>query len=152
MDKVSYLAIKNQLSFERKFLMTAIVLIVDLAVAIYALKFAESGNIALFILSQIMLAFFYFHNFALIHEAGHGNVHKKEWVNSAVGFYTSPFCFLPYFPWKHIHNEHHIHTGNLDKDPTMAALKIIKKRGNVPLLARFAWTKTCRLITFKGLL
>ena len=92
-----------------------------------------------FWLGQALLAVFYFHNFAIMHEAGHGNIYRRDFVNVIVGHYGSLFCFLPFYPWRYIHHEHHTWTGNPEKDPTMKQIQRMKAKKRVPLAVRFTW-------------
>lgn len=60
--------------------------------------------------------------FVILHEAGHKTLFTKKWVNSLVGSLASPFCLVPYIPWRNIHLLHHKWVGVIDKDPTQAHL------------------------------
>jgi acyl-lipid omega-6 desaturase (Delta-12 desaturase) len=139
MQKPDYLDIKNQLSFEKPLWITLLVLVIDACIVGLAIYFIHIGTTLSYLASQLLLALFYFQNFALLHEAGHENLHKKRWVNNLIGHYSSIFCFMPFFPWKMMHQEHHVWSGNIDKDPTMAKLKQIRETGSAPTIARFAW-------------
>ncbi len=139
MNKTDYLEIRKQLSFEKPLWATLALIICDGLLAAMGIWLLHKGTTVSFILSQACLTLFYFHNFGLLHEAGHGNVHQKRWVNSVIGHYASIFCFMPYFPWKLIHQEHHVWSGNIDKDPTMANLKKMREKKQVSWIVRFAW-------------
>jgi acyl-lipid omega-6 desaturase (Delta-12 desaturase) len=150
MTKEQYSKVRSGLSFERSFAVTLLVIAGDLALfaaAVYGLSF-EWGS-PMYWAAHLILAVVYFHNFALLHEAGHGNIHANERVNALVGHYASLFCFLPYYPWKYIHHEHHTWTGNLERDPTLYQVKKMRHEGRVPWIARFAWRSW---IPFGGLL
>lgn len=150
MTKEQYFRIRKELAFHRHFPVSLAVIVADLALLVIAsfgvqLPFASIG----FWAAQALLALIYFHNFALLHEAGHGNVHDDDRWNSLIGHYASLFCFLPYYPWKFIHHEHHTWTGNLDRDPTLYQVRKMKRQGHVPWTVRFAWRSW---IPFGGLL
>lgn len=139
MNKAEYFTVKRRLAFEKPLWVTLCVIAADLVLAYVAFRLLQAHTLPAFLASQILLTVFYFHHFALLHEAGHGNVHRKRWVNTAVGHYASVFCFMPYYPWKMIHQEHHVWTGNIDRDPTMANLRRMRERRSVSWIVRFAW-------------
>jgi len=66
-------------------------------------------------------------------------VHRKALVNAMIGHYSSLFCFLPFFPWKDIHSEHHSWTGHLEKDPTLKKVRQLRQSGRIPWIARLGW-------------
>lgn len=148
MNKTEYLDIKGQISFEKPLWITLALIAADWVLLYVALYFLMQGTWLSFLLSQALLTIFYFHNFGILHEAGHGNVSDKRWANTIIGHYASIFCFLPYFPWKYIHQEHHVWAGNIDKDPTMANLKKMRERGDAGLLVRIAWRSWIPLAAF----
>lgn len=84
---------------------------------------------------QLLLPLAYFHSFALLHDAGHRSISRCARTNSTVGHLASPLCFMPFYPWKLIHEQHHRWTGNIDRDPTLAAVKRMRRIGRVPLVA-----------------
>jgi fatty acid desaturase len=139
MNKADYFAIKNQISFDKPLWITLALIVIDLGILATALYFLTLGSLPAFIAAQFLLTLFYFHNFGILHEAGHGNVHHDRWINTVIGHYSSMFCFMPYFPWKLIHQEHHVWAGNIDKDPTMANLKKMREQKKVSWLVNFAW-------------
>ena len=139
MEKAEYMRLKAQLNFDRPLWVTFAVLATDLALFILAVRLAMTSHWPIFVLSQALLAVIYFHHFAILHEAGHGNLYKQRWVNTLIGHYASLFCFLPYFSWKYIHHEHHTWVGNVDRDPTMKNLKKYQEIGNVPPYADVVW-------------
>ncbi|HEX4352346.1 MAG TPA: fatty acid desaturase, partial [Polyangiales bacterium] len=49
------------------------------------------------------------------------------------------FCFMPYYPWKYIHTEHHVWAGNVDRDPGLALVRRARDRGELPGVLRRAW-------------
>ena len=139
MDKSGYMAVREQLSFEKPLWVTLLVIAADIALLCLAFWLVRMDSLGAFLLAQPLFTLFYFHNFALLHEAGHGNVHPKRWVNTLIGHYASLFCFMPYFPWKFIHQEHHVWAGNVDKDPTMKNLKTMRQTQHVNPVGRVAW-------------
>lgn len=147
MNKAEYIAIRDQLSFEKNPWINFALILCDIALVALAVSWVNDGPI-LFLLSQIVLSIVYFHSFALLHEAGHGNISKHRMVNHVVGFYASALSFLPYFPWKYIHKEHHMWAGNIDKDPTMEKLRDVREKKHVPWLMNFAWRSWIPLAAF----
>jgi omega-6 fatty acid desaturase (delta-12 desaturase) len=140
LTKSQYLAWREQLSFSNVLGVTAGVLLFDACLAAAALWMIFSVQRGWpFWLGQALLAVFFFHNFAILHEAGHGNIHRRDWVNILIGHYTSLFCFLPFYPWRYIHQEHHTWTGNPEKDPTMKQILRMKTRKRVPISVKVTW-------------
>lgn len=139
MTKAEYFVARRKLSFEPSLPVTTVLLVCDLLLLSGSVWLISHPGGPAHWLGQLLLAVFYFHNFALLHECGHGNVHRHETTNAVIGHYASLFCFLPYFPWKDIHREHHSWTGNLEKDPTLKKVRQMKLAGKVPLIVRLAW-------------
>ncbi len=79
-------------------------------------------------LGQLLLGLGFWRAFAMLHAAGHRALFRSALANDLAGLALSPFCWLPYFSWKHVHAEHHRWTGWVDKDPTMRAVA----RGGLP--------------------
>ncbi|KAF9456331.1 delta-12 fatty acid desaturase [Collybia nuda] len=52
----------------------------------------------------------------LAHEAGHGNVSPKRWVNHSVGFIFHSCLLTPYYSWRITHHTHHKAVALLEKD------------------------------------
>ena len=140
LSKSQYLAWREQLSYSHGLAVTIGVLLFDsvLAAAALWMIFAVQRGWPFWI-GQALLALFYFHNFAIMHEAGHGNIHRRDLINVIIGHYTSLFCFLPFYPWRYIHQEHHTWTGNPEKDPTMKQVLRMKTKKRIPLAVKFTW-------------
>ena len=66
-----------------------------------------------------------FRNFSLMHEAVHLAVSKSSRLNDIVGLISGSICLLPFEPWKKSHLEHHLWTGNVERDPVMAIIKFL---------------------------
>jgi fatty acid desaturase len=93
-----------------------------------------------YFVAQLLFVLVFFHNFAILHECGHGNCSRHEAVNTLVGHVASIFCFMPYFPWKYIHAEHHTWAGNVDKDPTLRLVRNYEKSQHAKnWVIRVAW-------------
>lgn len=88
-----------------------------------ALLLLQNTNWLKFTLAQFVLCVLFFRCFTLFHDAAHGLVHPNQWINDSIGFLSSLFCFLPYWPWRLIHLEHHKWTGHIEKDPVLLILK-----------------------------
>jgi omega-6 fatty acid desaturase (delta-12 desaturase) len=125
MNKERYLAIRNSFNLEANpnfltifatqtaFLVCACVWLVR--------KFPDSSVrfLAIPLISVLM-----FRSFAFMHEAVHGLLSKKTRINDLLGIFSGACCLLSYESWKQAHLEHHRWSGNLDKDPVMAMIKI----------------------------
>jgi acyl-lipid omega-6 desaturase (Delta-12 desaturase) len=138
LSKHQYMTIRAALDFRPAIAPTLAILAYDLALVAAAVVLLRQGSGAAYATAQCLLAIVFFNSFSLLHECGHGTVSRSTFVNTLVGHYASIFCFLPYFPWKYIHQQHHVWTGNLAKDPTLAALRRYRDT-RAPLLVRAAW-------------
>lgn len=140
MTKERYFQIRQSLPLDRHLWVTTTVLAADAAALLWLSRWLPLGyGSPAFWAAQLLLAVIYFHHFAILHEAGHGNVDARDGWNALAGHYASLFCFLPYYPWKYIHHEHHTWTGNLERDPTLRQLRRMKQAGHVPWSVRLAW-------------
>ncbi len=78
-----------------------------------------------------------FRSFAFMHEAVHGLVSKNRLFNNFLGVLSGTLCLLSYQSWKEAHIEHHRWSGNIDKDPVAAMIKVFP---TFPKLLRTALT------------
>ncbi len=134
-----YAAMKRKLSFRPSTPVTLAVLGTSLALFGVALWLVRRPGVPCYLLSQALFAVSFFQGFGLLHECGHGNASSRSAVNVVVGHLASLLCFLPFFPWKYIHQEHHVWTGHLTRDPTMDAVRRWRESRRVPALVRLAW-------------
>ncbi|MDX2072966.1 MAG: fatty acid desaturase [Alphaproteobacteria bacterium] len=139
MEKEEYLEIKKQLSFEKPVILTLVTMAVQLSLLALAIALLLQGTALTYLLSQLLFALYFFHAFAMLHEAGHGNLHKKRLVNWVVGHFFSVFCFIPFFSWQHMHQGHHVYAGSINKDPGSRTLRKIRQLGKVPKLYQIGW-------------
>jgi fatty acid desaturase len=148
MTKEEYEQLKLAVPPSRSMTATLAVVLLDVAIAAAVWALLARGGLLPYLGAQVLLCVLYFHGFALLHEAGHGNLHAKGWVNDVLGHVFSVFCFLPYYPWKLIHSEHHIWAGNLVKDPALKNLRKARETGTLPPLTNFAWRSWIPLAGF----
>jgi acyl-lipid omega-6 desaturase (Delta-12 desaturase) len=73
-------------------------------------------------LGQVLLGIGLWRAFVIQHACGHHAFFKGPALNNLIGISQSLFCFIPYFPWKYIHQAHHTWTGWKDLDPTTMEL------------------------------
>lgn len=147
LSKEGYKQLRGQLEFRQSFLPNAIVLLADVALLWLAFQLAAlSTQIspvagwAIYLVAQLMFVVVFFHGFALLHECGHGSCSDNETVNTIVGHITSLFCFMPYYPWKYIHTEHHTWAGNVHRDPTLKLVRDYEQSQKVKNWAiRVSW-------------
>jgi acyl-lipid omega-6 desaturase (Delta-12 desaturase) len=104
-----------------------------------AIHLVQRPGLGSYIAAQVLFAVVFFQAFAVLHECGHGSAFSQNWLNVAIGHLASLLCFLPFFPWKFIHQAHHQWAGNLDRDPTLRALRGWHERGGASTLVRLAW-------------
>jgi fatty acid desaturase len=137
--QAQYTAIKAKLNFERQYAVTLGLIAFDAALIGGAVKLLQMPGWGAYVASQVLLALVFFHGFALLHEAGHGNVSSSRTLNHLTGLYASILCCMPFFPWVYIHQQHHVWVGNVDRDPTAANLKRWREKGSLPWLLKAAW-------------
>lgn len=133
-----YLAIREELDLTPSIGPTLAIVALDLSLLAAVVVLLRRGDWPSFIASQFLLAVIFFNSFSILHECGHGNISRFRLVNALVGHYASTFCFIPYYPWKYIHQQHHAWAGNLDRDPTLRSIRRFKERG-VPRMVRACW-------------
>jgi acyl-lipid omega-6 desaturase (Delta-12 desaturase) len=138
LQREDYQRLRTRLDFTPSFLPTAAILLMDALLVAGAIALLRMSNPAAFMLSQILLSVVFFNAFSILHECGHGTTSKHGWLNAVVGHAASTFCFIPYYPWKYIHQKHHTWTGNIEQDPVLKSLRTWRERG-VPWIVRAAW-------------
>src|SRR5690349_14295749 len=112
LSKATYDQIRTQLAFEPSLTLLTLTLSGHLGWVAAALWLSQQSNTALYLCGQVLLAIAFFQAFSLLHDAGHGNCAKSRAINVIIGHLASVLCFLPFYPWKYIHTEHHVWTGN----------------------------------------
>lgn len=123
MDKATYQKIYHKLDHRPRPDITLFILLLDIGLFSFALYLLNQGSTFGYIVAQILIAIVGLHNFALFHECVHDMAVRGTFLNSVIGHWCSLFCYLPYFPWKSIHREHHNWTGILDKDPVLKLIQ-----------------------------
>jgi fatty acid desaturase len=124
MDRAIYIKIRNGLDLEKKFFSLAIYILQDIAlIAITAgIWNGLQASVLRFLVIPILFTII-FRGFGIMHEAVHGAVSKNRVINDAMGLLGGGLCLLPFYPWKNSHLQHHLWSGNVEKDPVMAFLK-----------------------------
>ncbi|RJT65462.1 hypothetical protein D6J03_12575 [Legionella taurinensis] len=139
MGNQEYKEIRQQLNFTRGLGSAFGFLIVDGILLFLALHWIQSASVTLYVVSQLALAIVMLHAFLWVHECGHNTLSKSKTINALIGHFYSIFCFMPFYTWKFIHEEHHKWTGHIDKDPVFALLKDAKKKKKLPWIFHFGW-------------
>lgn len=89
-------------------------------------------------IGQIILGISFWRSFAILHSCGHDAFFNVTWLNTFTGYFQSLFCYIPYYSWKYIHQDHHVWTGWQDLDPTTKNLD--KKPNDITLkILDFCW-------------
>lgn len=89
---------------------------------------------------EIILGISLFRMFVILHECGHKTLFSRRTACTVVGLAMSPFCLVPYVPWRNVHTLHHRWVGVIDKDPTQADLLKLKNASEVQnRLLRLVW-------------
>jgi omega-6 fatty acid desaturase (delta-12 desaturase) len=138
LSKRQYLALRAQLNFAPAPLVNLAVLAFDALLLTACAVLLRRGDWLSFGLAQVLLVVVFFNAFSMLHECGHGSAFKGTALNTLVGHLCSTFCFIPFYPWKYIHQKHHAWTGNIDRDPVLRSLRRWRDTG-VPTLVRASW-------------
>lgn len=136
--KERYHRLRAALDLRPALLPTLAIIGLDLGLGAAAVALLRAGGLGPYLLSQCLLAVVFFNSFSILHECGHGNLSRSGVVNALVGHWASTFCFIPFFPWRYIHEKHHLWAGNLDRDPVLRSLRQFRDRG-VPRVVQLAW-------------
>ena len=139
LNKKDYLNLKKKLSFRRNVFVSLTVILIDLVLFYFCILGLLHESWVWYILASLVISVIFFHHFSILHDCGHGSCSSSRTVNSMIGHYASLFCFLPYYPWKYIHQKHHEWSGNLEKDPVLKNMKKWRDQAGAPWLVRFAW-------------
>lgn len=134
-----YKQMRGRLNFKRRISHNIGFFLVDAVFLGAAYYLIQSDSIGLYLLSQILLALVFLHSFLFVHECGHNTLSQNKTVNVVIGHIYSIFCFMPFYTWKFIHEEHHKWTGHIDKDPVFALLKQAKEKKKLPWIFHFGW-------------
>lgn len=132
MDKGRYSEIRKQLDFRpdnTKVWLSAVVTVLFYVLAVTVGSW----------LGQLLFAAATFRAFALFHDCVHGTFASKNWINVVAGHLLGGLCFLPFFAWRSDHRQHHLWTGNLEKDPVLRAVRSWRSSGRVPVIVRLGW-------------
>lgn len=124
MDKQGYLKLRKSIEFkiEEKYLWRH--LLCDLGLLVCAFGFyGQFPDSSLRFAAAPLIAILMFRNFSLMHEAVHGLVSERRFLNELIGVISGALCLLPYEPWKRVHILHHYWSGNFEKDPVMAIVR-----------------------------
>ncbi|MBE3596453.1 MAG: fatty acid desaturase [Hydrogenibacillus sp.] len=93
--------------------------VVHTALPLFMLWFAAYRLLDVFrpiaLIVDAVAALFWVRLFVLQHDAGHGSLFPKRWMNEAFGFVSGVVTLVPYHYWKWQHARHHATSGNLDK-------------------------------------
>ena len=135
-----YHDIINRLNFNRSIKKSLWIFGLDMILLICAFfLLLKTNGLILYCISQLLFSIVFLHSFIILHECGHNTLSKKNYLNIVIGHISSIFCFMPFYPWKYIHDEHHKWTGHLDKDPVFVLLKQAKAKKKLPLVLRLGW-------------
>lgn len=86
-------------------------------------------------------AVFCFRAFGMMHECVHGAAWVDRRWNHVLGAIYGVFCFLPFQSWRKFHLDHHMWTGNIERDPSMGIILKFKRDGfKMDRHAAWSWT------------
>jgi fatty acid desaturase len=139
LTKEQYDGIRAQLSFDPSSWLAVGSVAMNLATLAGGIAVLQVDHVAAFVAAQVLLAIGFFQSFAILHECGHESFSRSKWLNTAVGHVMSVFCFIPYWGWKYIHQQHHVWAGHSEKDPAVKNLHLWRSTGRVPTFAKVAW-------------
>ncbi len=137
MHKQKYLELRNKLDLQKKWQPLITYFVVEAGLLLLA-AFLWSQNFKYLVFP--LVATVMFRNFSLMHDAVHGAIAKNKTVNDFIGAWCGGLCLLPFKHWKTSHLQHHLWSGNIEKDPVMA-LRVTLPKAPTGLLKAlsFAW-------------
>ena len=141
MDRATYIKIRNSLNLEKKSSAPIIHALQDvvLMAATWALWNFYQHSALRFLMIPLLFCIL-FRGFGIMHDAVHGAVSKKRWINDLAGFIGGTFCILPYENWKRAHLKHHQWSGNVEKDPVVAlVINYPKFKKSTQFFLSFFW-------------
>jgi acyl-lipid omega-6 desaturase (Delta-12 desaturase) len=148
LKKIKYLEIRKQVQFKLDFFYLARHLLIDSCLLGFSFFLCFHGQ-GLQYAASPFLAVFLFRSFSIMHEAVHGLVSKNKKLNNFFGVIYGSLCLLPYEAWKESHIEHHYWSGNFEKDPVMALVKIIPTWGpKAEKILNFCWKNWIPAVAF----
>lgn len=152
MNQKKYIEIRKKLCFEKTFDKMAIHIASDIAIiALIVLLSAQNSSISL-LLTSPFLAILCFRAFGIMHDAVHLNLSKSKSLNYWLGYFYGGLSFLPFEGWRDIHIQHHLWTGNYEKDPTAALVRNFdpnnKLKNNFHNLLWKSWLPILGLLQF----
>jgi omega-6 fatty acid desaturase (delta-12 desaturase) len=140
LDSRRYHTLRARLCFTPCVAINLAILAGDLGLLGLVYALLQAGNWAAYGAAQVLLVLVFFHHFSILHDCGHRSCADKHWVNTLIGHYASVFCFMPFFPWQHVHNQHHCWVGNIDRDPTLKLVRDYEASARVKnAVFRWAW-------------
>jgi omega-6 fatty acid desaturase (delta-12 desaturase) len=138
-DRASYDELRRRLEFRPNLWMNCATLALNAALFGAALKLLTLNVTWAYWSAQALLPIVFFQAFSLLHDCGHGSCASTRLGNMVIGHYASVLCFLPFFPWKYVHTEHHVWAGTADHDPGLVVVKRARETGRLPWLLTSAW-------------
>ena len=139
LKKPDYERLKAQLSFRPDLRIVALTVALNHGLIALGLWLLTRNTTWAYVCAQLVFPIVFFQSFSLLHDCGHGSGMPRRWMNTVLGHYLSAGCFMPYYPWKHVHTLHHTWTGNLERDPTLKVRRRWRATRDVPWLMRVAW-------------
>lgn len=126
MDRTKYQDIRKKINLSQNKNALSLYWAQNSAMAGLVIYFAAQQSYARF-LAIPLLAAFIFRNFSMMHEAVHNAASRNKTLNDWNGIFAGAVCLLPFEPWKKSHLEHHQWSGNIERDPVMAVVRVFPK-------------------------
>jgi fatty acid desaturase len=139
LSKADYDSLRAELSFTPSAVLSTLTLVVHLGLLALGLHLLMRGDVVSYLAAQLLLPIVFFQAFSLLHDCGHGSFARARGWSTFVGHFASVLCFMPYFPWKYIHTEHHVWAGNVERDPGLALVRRARDTQKLPWLLAAAW-------------
>lgn len=100
-------------------------------------------------ISAVGFAVLSFRAFGLMHECVHSAGSTNRRFNNFLGTLYGVLCFLPFKSWQRLHLDHHMWTGNVERDPSMDIILRFKKNGfRMAAYASWSWTHWIPVFAF----
>jgi len=131
--------VKNKLRTAQRFRYSLGILVLQLIVTSFFVYLSTTENIFLWALGQAGFGICMLQWFFLLHEIAHSSFLPHKFLSVLFGHVAAFISLIPYYPWKHVHNEHHKWTGWKEKDPTIPVTSVNDVPERAIKIIDFCW-------------
>lgn len=146
LSRADYAALRAQLDFRASWSGALATLALHAGTVLVGGWCVLSESLIITGIGQLLLGIAAFQAFAILHDCGHDSFTANRTVNVLIGHVVSTFCFMPFYSWRYVHQQHHVWAGNFTEDPASVVVQRWRERGAIPFVPRFVWRTWIPLI------